>query len=84
MNVMLDILLNAKNVVPNAANYMEQWELSKVEIRDFCVQYGKRMARRRKHDQLYFHAQLKELEGQILDDSNNPTLQTNMLMLSKS
>ena len=74
MNVMLESLLKDKNVVPSA-NYMEQWELSKVEIRDFCIQYGKRMACRRKHEQLYFHAQLKELERQIIDDSNNPTLQ---------
>ena len=77
MNVMLENLINDENVVPSA-EYMEQWELCKIEIMDFCIQYGKIMACRRKNEELNFHAQLKDIERQLIHDSYKPILHNNI------
>lgn len=54
----------------------DTWELCKIEIRDFCTEYGRMKANQKHNKLLDLQVKLKKLENKIKTDSNNPNTQT--------
>lgn len=67
-NSYLDSLLEKDNY--NDLPSTEKWECIKMDIREFCIDYGKDKARKRKQDTLISEKELKLIEKEMI---NNPT-----------
>lgn len=72
---------NLNNWVKNedAVDEQEQWELCKLKIKQFCSDFGKEKARKRRNDILDLQIQLKKIEKQCGEEPENETLQDVLL-----
>ena len=77
MNALLDEITNENDDL--SENCTDKWELCKVEIRDFCIEYVKSLACNRRNEILTLQTQLKKLEQQIRTDADNKEIYKNIL-----
>ena len=82
LNVLLNkLLLNDNSDMP--MNNVDKWELCKVEIREFCMEYGRNRARNKKNRLLDLQLQMQELEKQIISNPDNEELHTDILRVKQ-
>lgn len=82
MNEMLDRFCE-QNADELSNNQVQLWELCKVEIRDFCIEYGKYKSCVRRNNLLNLQSRLAELEQQVKNDTDNAALHTEMLQVKE-
>ena len=63
-------ILNNFFVQNDELNCIEKWELCKVEVRNFCIDFGKNLSCQSRNEQLILSSQLNTLEKGL---ANNPT-----------
>jgi exonuclease III len=61
----------------------EKWDLLKIEIRDFCIEYGKMKSRERAKELLVIQTNIKETEKRLVKDPNNEELNREYLLLKQ-
>ena len=64
-------------------NPIEKWEFCKLEIRDFCIEYGKEKARKNRNDLLDLLNEVRDIEKQLITNPNNENLQKQLISLKQ-
>ena len=67
MNMLLDS-------IPTTGDICQQWELAKIQIRDYCIHYGKQRARNFRTDASFLEEKLNQLEKQLALDPSDSVL----------
>ena len=76
MNGILDTMTNDCN---NVCTYTDRWELCKVEIRNFCSEFGKRLSTQNKNDLVQSKIDVAEAERRLLMNPEDHTAQENLM-----
>ena len=82
MNRLLDNILGPEQL-GLVTSYMEKWELCKIEIREFCLSYGKQKACKNKNRTLQLNSEIKDTEKQLIIDPNNKDLEAKLFSLKQ-
>lgn len=77
MNNLLDDLHNENE--NNKGSMQLAWEICKVEIRNYCIEFGKTKSCHMKNRLLSLQNELKEIETNLINDSDNEILQQRFL-----
>ena len=75
MNDMLDSFIENSDFVCNEA----KWEICKLDIRNFCIEFGKRKECESKNEFVHLENQIKDLEKQIINNPHKTDLHKNLL-----
>ena len=62
---------------------VEKWELCKIEIREFCISYGKQKACKKKNKVLQINSEIKDIEKKLIIDPSNEDLQRKIFTLKQ-
>ena len=82
MNEMLDKFC-MQNENEFNGNVDDSWELCKLEIKQFCSDFGKHKACARRNNEISLQSQLQELDHLIKNDVNNTRLQSEILQVKQ-
>ena len=82
MNKLLDTLL-IQNECCSESSVVDKWESCKLEIREYCIEYGKNKALKNKNELLLLQPEIEKIEQQLLIDSQNEYLQSQYLKLKQ-
>ena len=77
MNNLLDQYTS--NEVSANTSMIEKWELCKVEIRNFCTEFGKVLACKKRNEESQLYAQMLSTEKQLINSPTNEILQNQLL-----
>jgi exonuclease III len=56
-----------------------KWEMTKIKIRNFCTEFGKRRSCKLRNDRIVFEKRIKDIEKQLINEVENKTLQQQLL-----
>jgi len=81
MNQMLSNFANANKETDT--NCIDKWEMCKIDIREFCIQYGKKLSCQKRNKLIELQSELKEVEKVLLYNLNDETAQRRLMQIKQ-